>query len=89
MGPTQTIKGRIRNKHGTEADWLKSVYVDGDKTKGLLNSPFIPLDGELIIYDPDENCSYKRTKYGDGKTNVDLLPFTSTQIRFIIWEDED
>lgn len=75
MSVTQTVKGRIRNKHQTEADWLKSVYVDGDRSKGFLANPFIPLDGELIIYDPDVAHPYKRLKFGDEKTNVDALPF--------------
>lgn len=66
MSVTQVIKGRIINKHGTEADWLAA---------GTAAAPFIPLDGELIIYDPDSNYSYKRIKFGDGVTAVHLLPF--------------
>ena len=33
------------------------------------------MDGEIIIYDVDANYSYKRLKIGDGKTNVNQLPF--------------
>ena len=33
------------------------------------------MDGEIIIYDVDANYSYKRIKIGDGKTNVNQLPF--------------
>jgi hypothetical protein len=57
---------------------LKSVYIDGDPVKGYLPHPFIPLDGELIIYDPDNVYAYKRFKFGDGKTIVDVLPFSLT-----------
>ena len=78
MSKELRVKGRIQNKHGTEAEWLKSVYVDGDVTKELLANPFIPLDGELIIYDPDQFCTYKRFKFGDGVTAVHLLPFSLT-----------
>lgn len=62
--PTSTIKTRILHKHDIEANWL-------------LKEDFIPLDGELIIYDIDENHSYPRTKIGDGKTKISDLPFTA------------
>lgn len=78
MSTELRVKGRIQNKHGTEADWLKSVYTDGDPVKGYLPHPFIPLDGELIIYDPDNFYTYKRFKFGDGKTTVNALPFSLT-----------
>lgn len=78
MSKELRVKGRIQNKHGTEADWLRSVYVDGDISKGFLNNPFIPLDGELIIYDPDAIYTYKRFKFGDGVSTVVQLPFSLT-----------
>jgi hypothetical protein len=60
---TKTIKTRIVNKHAIESDWLKAVN-------------FIPLKGELIVYDPDDTYSYSRFKIGDGVSNVNDLPFT-------------
>lgn len=78
MSTELKIKGRIQNKHGTEADWLRSVYIDGDVSKGFLAHPFIPLDGELIIYDPDAIYTYKRFKFGDGVSTVVQLPFSLT-----------
>jgi hypothetical protein len=56
-----TVKGRISNKHGTEAEWTAA---------GTAANPFIPLSGELIIYDPDVNFAYCRFKFGDGVTKV-------------------
>lgn len=53
---------RIIHKHDTEENWLKATN-------------FIPKQGELIIYDIDENHNKERFKIGDGKTNVNLLPF--------------
>ena len=47
--------------HGTEAEWK--------------NNNYIPKDGEIIIYDIDENYDYKRIKIGDGTTVVNDLPF--------------
>lgn len=70
---TKTIKGRISNKHGTEADWYAA---------GTAATPFCPLEGELIIYDPDAIYEHPRTKYGakDARGNlipVHLLPWAS------------
>lgn len=53
---------RVVNKHDVEANWIKAVN-------------FTPKQGELIIYDKDENYDYQRIKIGDGITNVNLLPF--------------
>lgn len=75
MENIKTIKGRISNKHGTESDWLKSVYKNGDPSLGYVDNPFIPIAGELIIYDPEDEDQKVRVKYGDGKTNVCDLPF--------------
>lgn len=70
---TKTFKGRISNKHGTEADWYAA---------GTAAIPFCPLEGELIIYDPDDIYEHPRTKYGakDAEDNlipVHLLPWAS------------
>lgn len=53
---------RVVNKHDLEANWNKAVN-------------FIPLKGELIVYDVDEAHSYERVKIGDGVQNVNDLPF--------------
>lgn len=57
---------RIAFKHDTEANWVKAKN-------------FIPLEGEIIIYDADENYSYQRIKIGDGTTKVKDLPFDNIQ----------
>jgi hypothetical protein len=51
-------------KHDTEANWLAA---------GTATNPFIPKEGEIIIYDYDDGG---RIKIGDGKTAVHLLPFS-------------
>lgn len=73
---TKTMKGRISNKHGTEEYWILSVYTDLTKNT-LRENPFIPLDGELIIYDPDSVYTCRRIKIGDGETYVTDLPFVT------------
>lgn len=58
----KTMKARVQHKHDTEANWLKATN-------------FIPLASEIVVYDPDENYDYPRIKIGDGKTNINTLPF--------------
>jgi hypothetical protein len=56
------IYGRAVQKHDVEANWLKATN-------------FIPMLGEIIVYDVDSNYSYERFKIGDGETVVSSLPF--------------
>lgn len=59
------MSARIINKHDTESNWN--------------NKPdFVPMNGELIIYEPDTNENNTRFKVGDGVTNVTSLPFCNT-----------
>lgn len=75
MAIEKQINARLQQKHDIEANWLKSVYIDGLEENGLKEKPFIPKAGEIIIYDADESCAYPRFKIGDGSTLVTLLPF--------------
>lgn len=61
------LSTRIINKHDSEAKW------------NLVS--FIPNCGEVIIYDIDENYAYERIKVGDGKTDINSLPFVGDDIR--------
>ena len=56
------IKGRMSQKHDIEANWLKATN-------------FIPMQGEIIVYDVDSNYTYERLKIGDGIKTVNNLPF--------------
>lgn len=58
----KTLKTRIQNKHDLEANWTKAEN-------------FIPLAGEVIVYDQDDSHAQPRIKIGDGKTVVNSLPF--------------
>ena len=57
---------RIIHKHDSEANWNKAVN-------------FIPIQGEIIVYDIDENYNYERVKIGDGIRKVNDLPFVDVQ----------
>ena len=63
MTNEKKINSRLQNKHDIETNWLKATT-------------FIPKQGELIIYDIDENYNYERVKVGDGVNTVNSLPFT-------------
>lgn len=54
---------RVILKHDTKINWDKATN-------------FIPLKGEIIVYDRDDTYDYERFKIGDGETLVGTLPFT-------------
>lgn len=58
----KVLKTRIIQKYDTEANWK-------------LVTNFTPLNREIIIYDEDENYSYKRIKIENGTNNVNDLDF--------------
>ena len=66
----KTFNVRLVNKHDVEANWLKAVN-------------FVPKQGEIIVYDVDENYTYERFKIGDGTTLVSDLPFAAVKT----WDD--
>ena len=57
----KNFNARFKQKHDTEANWS--------------NATFIPLAGEIIIYDKDANNPLPRFKIGDGETQINNLPF--------------
>ena len=63
-----TIKTRIRLKSDTEANWNKAGPKEG-------SNGFVPLQGELIVYNADATHPFSRLKVGDGTTNIVDLPF--------------
>lgn len=72
----KTLNTRIQHKHDTEANWLKATN-------------FIPLQGEIIVYDKDDNYSYERLKIGDGETLITELPFITDTIEQSNWDETD
>lgn len=56
---------RIVHKHDTAENWAKAVN-------------FIPKQGEMIVYDIDDNNSYERIKIGDGIRIISELPFVGS-----------
>ena len=57
---------RIIQKHDIEVNWEKAIN-------------FIPMQGEIIVYDIDETYNYERVKIGDGTTKINDLPFIDIQ----------
>ena len=83
---TKNYTARFSQKHDIEANWVKATN-------------FIPLEGELIVYDPSPNdttypCDYYRFKIGDGSTKINALDFVDfatekAQVQIITWESDD
>lgn len=86
MSYDTTLKSRIINKHDIEANWIIASNAA---------NPFIPRNGEYVIYDPEYDSngniltlpagrsipySYARVKIGNGKDKVSDLPFTGLSI---------
>ena len=69
MAGLKKLSARIINKHATAAVWN--------------DTNFIPLQGEIVIYDPGydskDGKTYKRErmKIGDGSHNIQDLPFVN------------
>ena len=58
----KTLKTRIVHKHEIAQDWSSA-------------QGFTPLQAELVVYDSENEKTPSRIKIGDGKTNVNNLPF--------------
>lgn len=57
-----TLNARVSHMHDVELNWNKCTK-------------FIPMIGEVLVYDADDTHPYQRVKIGDGKTTVVNLPF--------------
>lgn len=58
-----TYNIRLSLKHDTETNWR------------AIEKTFKPMDGEMIIYSPDESHSYCRVKIGEDGVSLANLPF--------------
>lgn len=58
---------RVIHTHDTAENWDKCTT-------------FIPMAGELIVYDVDEDFPYERFKIGDGTHSINELEFTTDAI---------
>lgn len=65
MANEKVFQSRIQFKHDIEANWAKATN-------------FIPLAGEIIIYDTDGDTPV-RFKIGDGINYINVLPFASKE----------
>lgn len=80
------VSTRIQQKHDLEVNWISANNSE---------RPFIPMVGEIIVYDcevaadgtklelPEGRTipfTYERFKIGDGKTKVSELPFVTTPL---------
>lgn len=82
MSEEKRLKAQVAHKHKTEAEWYLDVYTAADSEE-LRDDPFIPLNGELIIFDEDDDYGYRRFKFGDGEHHVIELPFVINEVAVI------
>lgn len=79
------IRSRIAQKHDIEVNWIKA---------GVAEHPFVPLQGEFIVYDIEteedelptgriERYTYERIKLGDGVTAINELPFITEHVTLL------
>lgn len=62
---SKILQTRVQNKHDIKANWEKATN-------------FIPLAGEIIIYD-----DLNRIKIGDGQTYLSELPFLDGKLKTV------
>ena len=70
MANEKQIKARFQQKHDIEANWN-------------LATNFVPKQGELIVYDKDDENAVERLKIGDGVSTVSNLPFAVPEYEVI------
>ena len=70
MANEKQIKARLQQKHDIEANWN-------------LATNFVPKQGELIVYDKDDENAVERLKIGDGVSTVSNLPFAVPEYEVI------
>ena len=72
----KTLNTRIQHKHDTQDNWEKALN-------------FIPMAGEIIVYDADANYSIPRIKMGDGKKLINELLFATNIVEQPNWDEID
>ena len=88
------VNARFQQKHDYEANWLKAtnfvpkageiIVYDAEADDVGIPNPDVELpEGRTFYYD------YPRIKVGDGSTKVNVLPFSSSMVRIIKWEEND
>lgn len=63
--PDRVFNVRIKLRNDSHANWEKQ-------------SNFVPMDGEIIIYDKDSEHPYQLLKIGDGVSSLNHLPFINS-----------
>lgn len=72
---SKTLQTRVQMKHDTEANWNKATN-------------FVPLAGEIIIYDIDASNPTQRMKIGNGIDILSNLPFVYEDVGIYVSETE-
>lgn len=68
MSSNKILNVQIINTHDTESNWKQ------------IENNFVPFDGEIIVYSPDEGHVNSRIKIGNGKATLAQLNFFTGNI---------
>ena len=58
---------------------MKKEQIKHDKEQNWQKASFTPKKDEVIIYDADEEHELPRIKIGNGKDNINELPFSGQE----------
>lgn len=72
MSNENPLKARIQHLYKTEAEW--NAFEEE-------NPDFVFNEGELIVYEPDQNNSIPRVKFGNGTSKLSNLPFIGAEVK--------
>lgn len=61
--PDRIFNVRIKLRNDSHINWNKKAET------------FVPMDGEIVIYDVDDSHDFQMIKIGDGITTLGKLPF--------------
>lgn len=67
------INARVISKHNTPTEWKMAT-------------DFVPEQGEIIIYDEINEIGPSKVKIGDGKRNINDLPFIAEPEKYVLKE---
>ena len=67
------INARVISKHDTPVEWKMAT-------------DFVPEQGEIIIYDETNEIGPSKIKIGDGKRNINDLPFIAEPEKYVLKE---
>lgn len=67
------INARVISKHDIPTEWKMAT-------------DFVPEQGEIVVYDETNEIGPSKVKIGDGKRNINELPFIAEPEKYVLKE---